>query len=191
MFINSKNRPLSSSPSSVAKSGIINANRAAIVTVSGAAGIIAIDAATESGLTVAALSSVTIDKLASLSPRLASNPVDVGQVATLVNVGDFTATLESVMAAVLADSGVDCAIMALWATSASEAEATADMFRRLRQQFSKALAIWIYGPKLSARDELSRQLEVLGVPTYLNLETAAKALGIAATYAKVKSRHNW
>ena len=166
-------------------------NRVAIVTVSGAAGIIAIDAATESGLTVAELSSVTIDKLASLSPRLASNPVDIGQVATLVNAGDFTATLESTMATVLADNGVDCAIMALWATSTSEAEATADMFRQLRQQFSKAMAIWIYGPKLSARDELSRQLEVLGVPTYLNLETAAKALGIAATYAKVKSRLNW
>jgi acyl-CoA synthetase (NDP forming) len=50
------------------------------------------------------------------------------------------------------------------------------------------MAIWIYGPKLSAKEELTRQLEALGLPTYLNLETAAKALGIAASYAKFKSR---
>jgi acyl-CoA synthetase (NDP forming) len=39
--------------------------------------------------------------------------------------------------------------------------------------------------KLSAMDEMSRQLETRGLPTYFNLETAVKALGIAAAYARV------
>jgi len=150
----------------------------------------AIDSAVESGLSIAELSSVTADRLARLSPRLARNPVDVGQVATLVNAGDFTATLERIIATVLADEGVDCAIMVLWATSIPEAHATADVFRRLKQKFSKPMTVWIYGPKLSAKEELSRELEALGVPAYLNLETAAKALGVAASYARVRSHLN-
>ncbi len=163
-------------------------NRIAIVTVSGAVGIMAIDAAVENGLTIAQLSSVTTDRLARLSPRLASNPVDVGQVAP--SISDFTQTLESIAATVLADSNVDCAFIVFWATSTSQTPATVDMFRRLKQQFSKPMTVWIYGPKLSAKEELSRELEALGLPAYLNLETAAKALGVAARYAKGRSHLN-
>ncbi len=161
-------------------------NRLAIVTVSGAAGIMAIDAAMENGLVIAQLSSATIDRLAKISPRLVSNPVDIGQVAPFIS--DFPQALESVIATVLADDSVDCAIIVLWAALAADALDTSDAFRRLKQQGSKPMAIWIYGPKLSAKEELTRQLEALGLPTYLNLETAAKALGIAASYAKFKSR---
>jgi acyl-CoA synthetase (NDP forming) len=91
---------------------------------------------------------------------------------------------------VLADDSVDCAIIVLWAALAADALNTSDAFRRLKQQDSKPMAIWIYGPKLSAKEELTRQLEALGLPTYLNLETAAKALGIATKYAKFRSRLN-
>jgi len=163
-------------------------NRVAIITLSGAAGIMAIDAAVESGLDVAHLSSVTDDRLAKISPRLASNPVDAGQVAPFVS--DFTATLESIISTVLADDNVHCAMLILWAASSSDAQDTADVFRRLKQQVSKPMTIWIYGPKLSAKEELSRALEALGFPTFSNLETAAKALGIAARYAEVKSHLN-
>ena len=163
-------------------------NRIAIVTLSGAAGIMAIDAAVQSRLTIAQLSSVSMDRLARVSPRLASNPVDAGQVAPFVS--DFTQTLESIVATVLADDGVDCAMMILWAAFTSEARDVADVFRRLKQQFSKPMTVWIYGPKLSAKEELSRELEALGLPAYLNLETAAKALGVAASYANFRSHLN-
>jgi len=161
-------------------------NRVAVVTVSGAAGIMAIDAAVENGLTIAQLSSSTTDRLARLSPRLASNPIDAGQAAPSAR--NMTTMLELIIATVLADDGVDCAIIILWATVASEVRATAEVFNRLRQQASKPMTIWIYGPKLSAKEDLSRELESLGFPTYLNLETAAKALGIAASYAEVRLR---
>ncbi len=161
-------------------------NRLAIVTVSGAAGIMAIDSAVENGLTIAQLSSTTIHKLAKIYPRLIGNPVDIGSGAPIVS--DIHRAFESVIAAVLADEGVDCVIVVLWVTSDAEASNIGNVFRQLRQRFSKPMAIWMYGPKLSPKGELTRQLEAMGLPTYLNLETAAKALGIAASYARFKSR---
>jgi acyl-CoA synthetase (NDP forming) len=59
------------------------------------------------------------------------------------------------------------------------------MFDNLKGRITKPIAIWIYGMKLSAMDEMSRQLEMRGLPTYFCLETAVKALGIAAAYAGV------
>jgi acyl-CoA synthetase (NDP forming) len=52
------------------------------------------------------------------------------------------------------------------------------------------MTVWVYSTKLSVREELSRELEAIGVPNYFNLETAVKALGIAARYARVKSQLN-
>ncbi|MBN2100039.1 MAG: CoA-binding protein, partial [Dehalococcoidia bacterium] len=53
-------------------------NRVGIVTISGGAGVMAIDVASTQGLTLAKLSAATLDKLAAVSPVLASNPVDLG-----------------------------------------------------------------------------------------------------------------
>jgi len=36
--------------------------------------------------------------------------------------------------------------------------------------------------------ESARQLEARGLPVYLDLETAVKALGIAAAYSRVRAR---
>jgi len=153
-------------------------NRIAVFTVSGAAGIMAIDAAAEHGLIAAQLSSTTTDKLSMISPRLARNPVDAGQVWTIVT--DFIPTIEPMITTLLGDSNVDCILLILWTSSTAQTLALVDMFQRLKPQFSKPMTVWLYGPKLSCKEELSRELETLGVPTYLNLETAAKALGIAA-----------
>lgn len=156
--------------------------RLAIVTLSGAAGIMTIDAAVENGLTVAQLSSDTTRNLARLSPKLDDNPIDVGQATPLLS--DLVPALESIVTTVLADDGVDCVIIIAWAALASETRDMADMLHRVRQQATKPMAVWIYGPSLSTKGELSRELEALGLPVYLNLETAAKALGVAASYAK-------
>jgi acyl-CoA synthetase (NDP forming) len=45
--------------------------------------------------------------------------------------------------------------------------------------------LWIYGTNSSAIEDMSRQLEARGLPTYFDLETAIKALGIAARYSNV------
>ena len=158
-------------------------NRVAIVTLSGGAGIMAIDAAMTSGLSIAQLASATTDRLAKISPRIASNPVDVGQLASLL-IGDYIPTLESIIATVLADNNVDCAFIVIWATSTSQIPDITGMFSRLKQQASKPMTVWIYTTKLSVKEELSRELEALGLPVYIKLETAVKALGIAVDYAK-------
>ena len=158
-------------------------NRVAIVTLSGGAGIMAIDAAMTSGLSIAQLASATTDRLAKISPRIASNPVDVGQLASLL-ISDYIPTLESIIATVLADNNVDCAFIVIWATSTSQIPDITGMFSRLKQQASKPMTVWIYTTKLSVKEELSRELEALGLPVYIKLETAVKALGIAADYAK-------
>ena len=163
-------------------------NRVAIVTLTGGVGIMAVDAAVESGLTIAQLSSSTIDKLAELSPRLVGNPIDFGQAWTMVK--DYPLTLEPVIATVLDDTGVDCAAVILWTASMPEIPAIVDTFRRLRHRVSKPIVVWIYSTKLAVAQELRRELETLGLPTYSNLETAVKALGVAAEYAQVKSHLN-
>lgn len=163
-------------------------NRLGIVTMTGGAGIMIIDAAVESGLTIAQLSPPTIDKLADISPRIVSNPVDIGQVWTLIN--SYIPTLEPAIAAVLADKSVDCVAIVVWASTMPQVPEITEMFYRLKQQFSKPMTIWIYGTNLAVAEELSRELEAIGLPTYSNLETAIKALGVAAKYAQIRSRFN-
>jgi acetyltransferase len=175
-------------PRAFASQPLPTGNRIAIVTLTGGIGIMAIDAAVDCGLTIAQLSSVTTDKLAKISPRLNANPIDVGQVWTIVD--NYIPTLEPIIAITLADDGVDCAFIVIWVTLTSEIPAIVGMFRRLKQQTSKPMTVWVYSTKLSVREELSRELEAIGVPNYFNLETAVKALGIAARYARVKSQLN-
>jgi len=161
-------------------------NRIAIITPTGGVGVAAVDAAVESGLAIARLSDVTVERLAKLSPRLTKNPVDLGPVSVVSGANPIV-MLDSAINAVLDDPNVDCAAIVLYVGVMLSAQATVDIFDRLRQHISKPVAITLYGPDLFAREELARQLEALGLPTYLELEMAIKALGVAAGYAKFKS----
>ena len=58
-------------------------NRIGIVTASGGAGVLAIDAAAAAGLEVATFTEATLEKLANLTPRMARNPVDLGPLMTI------------------------------------------------------------------------------------------------------------
>ncbi len=71
-------RELIDIPKVLATQPLPRGNRLALVTISGGAGVMAIDIASTHGLTLAKLSASTLDKLASVSPVLASNPVDLG-----------------------------------------------------------------------------------------------------------------
>ena len=156
-------------------------NRIAIISHSGGAGVAAADAAVEAGLDVTELSPETIEKLISLLPRNSGNPVDMGPV--LAASADPLSTQEEILAAVLADARVDCATIILYAGVMAPMQPLADMFERLMQHVSKPVTIWVYGTKLFLVEETSRQLEARGLPTYIDIETAVKALGVAAGYA--------
>ena len=55
---------------------------------------------------------------------------------------------------------------------------------------TKPMAIWIYGPVLSYIEELSRQVEGVGLPTFSSGDNATMAMAIAASYAKLISSIN-
>jgi acetyltransferase len=163
-------------------------NRLAIVTPTGGVGVVAADAAMEAGLAVAQLSPGTIDRLKSLHPNLSRNPVDLGP--TMVLAEDPVFILEAATSAVLDDANVDCAAIALAAGIERWASAVLDMVSRLRQRISKPVTIYVYGTQLSVSEEVVRQLGALGLPAYLELETAIKALGVAFEYATIKAKLN-
>jgi len=57
----------------------------------------------------------------------------------------------------------------------------------LSQNTPKPITVWLFGPVPSVTGELYYRLASEGVATYLDLETAIKALGIAVAYSRIKS----
>jgi acetyltransferase len=160
-------------------------NRVAIISHSGGAGVVAADVAVESGLAIARYSDATLDKLAKLSPRLAGNPIDLGPPLSLTD--DPMSLQEEVISLVLDDVNVDCATIVLYAGVMAPIEYILEMFTRLKKRVLKPMTVWFYGTRLSLIEDVSRQLEGLGVPTYTDQETAVKALGALARYSRFKS----
>ena len=158
-------------------------NRIAILTLTGGVAVVGVDVAVSAGLDLARFSPATAEKLKRIYPRLSSNPVDLGPILS-VSDNPF-AVEEEVIALALNDANVDCAAISVYAGFDDIVAPIVEMFDNLKGRITKPVAIWIYGMKLSAMDEMSRQLEMRGLPTYFYLETAVKALGIAAAYAGV------
>jgi len=159
-------------------------NRIAIVTPTGGVGVVATDVAVEAGLALAQLSDATVDRLARLHPNLCRNPADLGPIMVLT--ANPLAVLETTIAAVLDDINVNCATIVLAAGIERWASDTVTMLERLRQHISKPVTIYIYGTNMPLTEEVARQLQAMGLPTYLELETAVKALGIAVQYTESK-----
>jgi acyl-CoA synthetase (NDP forming) len=159
-------------------------NRIAIISHSGGAGVVAADLAVESGLTLSRYTDATLEKLAKLSPRLAKNPIDLGPPLSMVD--DPMSMQEEVIATVLDDTNVDCATIVLYVGAMAPASYIVQMFERLMKRISKPLTVWFYGTKLSLIEDISRQLEELGVPTYTDQETSVKALGALVQYSEFK-----
>jgi acyl-CoA synthetase (NDP forming) len=90
------------------------------------------------------------------------------------------------MAKVLDDVNVDCATIVAYAGQDAFTSIILDMFERLKRRISKPVTVWVYGMQLSVIEEMSRQLEVMGFPTYFDIETAVKALGVAVEYASIQ-----
>lgn len=168
-------------------------NRFAVITFTGGQGVIAADAATEAGLELAAFSPETVDALSRISPRLGRNPVDIGPVMSdsrsQSSANPFFA-LEQAMPVVLKDRNVDAVTVTFYAGRqlAPMFPAIADMFDRCVQGVSKTVNVWVYGTSLPAMEELARQMQARGLPAYLDLNLAIKALGCAATYAGIRNR---
>jgi acetyltransferase len=160
-------------------------NRLAIISHSGGAGVVATDVAEECGLAIAKYSDTTMARLANMSPRLARNPIDLGPPLSVID--DPMSMQEEVIFTVLNDNNVDCATIVLYVGTMVPISYIVEMFDRVLRRVSKPMTVWFYGTSLSLIEEVSRQLEGLGVPTYTDQETAVKALGALVRYSRFKS----
>ena len=137
-------------------------------------------------------SSATVRKLSQVFPRLGSNPVDIGPAMSdsrsQSSSNPFHA-LEETIPLVLGDANVDCATITFSCGRQLVPlyPMVVDMLHRLTKDFSKTVNIWLYGTSLSAMQEMARQLQVRGLPAYLDLDIAIKALSCAAYYSRAKS----
>jgi len=50
------------------------------------------------------------------------------------------------------------------------------------------VTVFGYGIDLADMQESGRNIEALGLPVYLDLETAVKALGVGAAYSQIRAR---
>jgi acetyltransferase len=164
---------------------LIRGNRLAVIAYSGGAGVVAADAAAEAGLALADFTSITLDRLRRIDPRAARNPVDLGPVLSAA--ADTASVQDEAITAILEDDNVDCASIALYVGVLAPEQYIVELLERLIGNISKPVTIWLYGTQLHMLEETSRRLEVRGLPTFTELETAVKALGMLAEYSRFRS----
>jgi len=163
-------------PKALAMQPLPRGNRLAVVTATGGGGVISMDAGAEAGLVAATFSAETLEALNRVSPRLARNPIDVGPLMS-VRESPFV-IYEEVVPLVLRDSQVDCA-----AFICHVSPRLVEVFTRLAPEIAKIgkpVTIFAYGIDLAEMRESARELEARGLPVYLDLELAVKALGVGA-----------
>jgi len=156
----------------------LKGNRIAIVTMTGGAGIMAIDVASECGIIPAELSEKTIEKLNEVYPTLGKNPVDLGPAVPVAP--NLMMLYRDIVEAVLDDQNVDCIVIVLYASAMMPPKIYASLFSKLN--FTKPTVIWIYGTNTSSIAETSYHLENANLPVFLDLETAIRALGSMFRY---------
>jgi acetyltransferase len=158
-------------------------NRIAIITITGAGGIVAMDTASEYGLSLAKLSPQTLQRLAKMHPALPSNPVDLGP-AMLI--GNPVSLYKEALDSVLSDGNVDCVILYLYGGPSIPPETYADLLNGVN--FRKPVAIWVYGTKKSLIEEASLIVESSGFPVFSSVETSVKAIAAMVKYHQWLSR---
>ncbi len=147
----------------------------AIVTNSGGPGILAADAAEHTDLTLARLSSATVDKLKEFLPPYASlyNPIDI--------IGDASAeryarTLEIVMQ----DERVHSVMVLLTPTAAVQVEETAQSMIDCAKTSDKPIFGCFMGEKVVGKGR--RMLQEAGIPCYAFPEPAVTAISSMYSY---------
>ncbi len=155
-------------------------DRVAIVTNAGGFGVLATDAAIESGLTLASLDPATVEALKAILPPAANtlNPIDV--------LGDaLAARYEQALGVVASDDSVDMILVVLTPQTMTEAEKTAEAILRLRKKYPALPIVTVFsGDRLVGKGQ--RILQQGRIPNLLYPESGARALGTLARFARMK-----
>lgn len=171
-------------PKALSMQPIPKGSRIAVVTATGGAGVLLIDAAAEYRLIPAVFTAATQRQLGELSPRLGNNPVDVGPLMS-VREAPFS-VYEDIVPLVLSDPNVDC--LAVVCHFGPPIVKILTGLAPLISSIGKPVTVFGYGYDLTEMLESARRIEDQGLPAYLDLESAAKALGVAAQYSRIKAR---
>ncbi len=164
--------------------------RIAVVTISGGAGIMAIDACSACGLEVARFSEKTREKLAAVFPDWmeVNNPLDIWPAGMARG---YLEILELSLNTILEDPGVDAALVISPAYLPPEEDPRLDISRTINQAASrhpeKPLALWIFG---NYRHELAARMEKENrVVVYPSPEKAMASLATLYRYLhEIKGR---
>jgi acetyltransferase len=157
------------------------AERVAVLTTSGGAGVVAVDHVVRTGLRMARLSLDTEARLSGLVPLTpgASNPVDIWP--GMERAGTNQAVRE-IAGAVLADPGVDAAILIFGAFSGGQ-DLDPAALGELVARSGKPAAVWLYGSR-QFLDPWTRGFEAARMPVFRDLRTAATALSARHAHAR-------
>ncbi|MBI4964883.1 MAG: CoA-binding protein [Desulfomonile tiedjei] len=164
----------------------IKGPRIAVVTLTGAGGIILLDSMERHGLESAKLSKGTIDAIQSLSPDWMglTNPIDIWPAVMKHGMRKaYTTALRDA----LADPGVDgvlCFALALGDAEQKHLGAE-EVIQQLSDKFAKPVVVWTYGPQ---REDAARRVEqhgrALAVPS---LERGVRLLASMVRYENWKN----
>jgi len=157
---------------------LLKGNRIAVLTVTGAGGIIASDALERNGLELAHLSKETILSVAELSPEWMplGNPLDLWPAVMKHGIREVYARA---LKAALADSHVDgvlCISVAVDTGKFGFLDVSEGLIKTASKERQKPVAVWLYGP---ARGEIAGRIERgERIMCYDTLEKAAWSLAL-------------
>jgi len=178
-------RELFEVPKIFASQPLPRGNRMAIVTVTGAVAVMAIDKGAEYGLYLTEVSSKNSEMLNKIFPGTGKMPVDIGPMMAAVK--DAFSLYPQMLDAVMGDENVDVLFNVLWANPIGNIiENYIRAYELLKGRYQKPLATWVYGPNNGAVRDLSLRLEDMGFPVFSKPETCIKALGLALRYTHIK-----
>jgi acetyltransferase len=170
-------------PKMFASQPLPKGNRMAIISYTGAVGVLATDEGATYGLAIPSLSPPTTSKLHAIFPGLGKTIVDIGPLMVVAR--DSDTFYQEILSTVLEDDHVDCLFNVLWAgPMKGSSEIYLKTYEALRRNSPKPIATWIYGPRSPLISTLAQRLEDLGFPVFSDLEMAVKALGMAWQYAR-------
>lgn len=160
--------------------------RVAVVTLTGAAGIIFLDAMDSQGLELSRFSEGTVDGIQSLTPDWMplSNPIDVWPAVMKKGMPKAYGTA---LRDALADPNVDAVLSVAVGLEDAEQQhfGTEEVIQKLSTEFDKPIVVWTYGPRGS---ETARRLEQHGRALAADsLERAVRVLGSMARYEEWKN----
>ncbi|MHA1603491.1 MAG: acetate--CoA ligase family protein [Candidatus Freyarchaeota archaeon] len=161
-------------------------NRLGIITISGGAGIMAIDTAAENGLELGRLSEESNEKLFEIHPTMVGNPLDIGPAMPALQ--DPFTVYRRAIEVFFQDENIDCLVITFYAFPGIFPELYVNILKEVGGTSNKPVAIWVYGPRNRSVSEICKALEAADFPAYIDIETAVKALGAMYRYTQIRSK---